>query len=34
MRFEVKRVLYALSGFAALFDKTHMQHEEDEALRS
>ena len=34
MMFEVKRVLYALSGFAALFDKTHMQHEEDEALRS
>ena len=27
MMFEVKRVLYALSGFAALFDKTHMQHE-------
>ena len=34
MMFEVKRVLYALSGFAALFDKTHVLHEEDEALRS
>ena len=30
MMFEVKRVLYALSGFAALFDKTHMQHEEND----